>query len=98
VISTRVNTLLAAGADANAAMKDGGAALMFASQNGHLEVARALLAAKANVNAARKNGRTALMAASQNGHLKVVGVLLAAKAEVHPKALIEVSSGGHLKR
>lgn len=47
----RINTLLAAHAEVNAAADDGATALMLAAQNGHLEVVQALLAARAAVNA-----------------------------------------------
>ena len=63
--------LLDSGADKNLAEKHGCTALMFASQNGHLEVVRLLLVSGAGKNLARNNGSTALMLASQSGQLEV---------------------------
>jgi hypothetical protein len=81
----------------------GDAALMFASENDHLEVVGALLDAKADVNAKRDDDVTALMIASENDHPEVVRALLDAKADVNAKqhqsatALIIASRKGYLE-
>jgi ankyrin repeat protein len=49
--------------------------LIWASENGHLEVVRALLDAKANVNAKTDTGYTALQRARSEGHMDVVALL-----------------------
>ena len=64
-----------------AANKDGRTPLHWASENGHLEVAKLLLANNANVDAADKDGRTPLHFACQNGHLEVAKLLLANNAD-----------------
>jgi len=60
----------------NAKTKQGGTALILASQNGHLEVVKTLLAANADINAKGFNGLTALAAATGQGHLDVTRVLM----------------------
>ncbi|MBM5781844.1 MAG: ankyrin repeat domain-containing protein, partial [Pelagibacterales bacterium] len=63
--------------DVNKANVNGHTALMFAAQNGHLEVIKELLEDKdIDVNKANVNGHTALMFAAQNGHLEVIKELL----------------------
>ena len=77
-----VSTLLAAGADVNAAEPANAyTALMQSACAGHSDVVHALLAAKANVNAANANGQTALSLAAQDGHLEVVRTLRLAGAD-----------------
>jgi ankyrin repeat protein len=57
--------------------KYGSTALMFAGQEGHLEVVKMLLAAGARVNDANANdGTTALMYAAWEGHIDVVELLV----------------------
>jgi serine/threonine-protein phosphatase 6 regulatory ankyrin repeat subunit B len=67
--------LLAANADVNVKDGYGATALIYAAQDGYLEVARALIGARADVNYVAPNGATALMVASQNGHQNVVQLL-----------------------
>ena len=66
----------------NAARTDtGSTALTYASEQGHLGIARLLLNRGANVNAATADGGyTALMYASTNGRLSTVQLLLASGA------------------
>ena len=73
----RVNELIAAGANVNAADMYGRTGLMMAHDLG---IVQALLAAGANVNAADVRGRTALMMAS---NLEILQALLAAGANVN---------------
>ena len=63
-----LQNLIAAGADVNAADKDGNTAAILASRNGHTDALQALIAAGADVNAANKYGSTAAILASLNGH------------------------------
>jgi ankyrin repeat protein len=57
--------------------KYGFTALMFAAEEGHLEVVKMLLAAGATVNSGdARNGQTALMRAAAGGHVEVVKLLL----------------------
>lgn len=83
-----VETLLTAGADANAPveMVPGFPTtfLIIAAGNGHLEVVKALIKHKAQVDKADSFNATALMAAAANGSLDVVEFLLAKGA--NPKA------------
>ena len=60
---------------------DGATALMVASRNGHLEVARLLCEAGADKDKARQDGATALILASRNGHLEVARLLCEAGAD-----------------
>ncbi|KAF4960407.1 hypothetical protein FGADI_1054 [Fusarium gaditjirri] len=92
-----VEKLLAAGADVNAATKNGRTALQEASRGGHLEVVEKLLAAGADVD----DG--ALQAAAGRGHLEVVEKLLAAGADISSRthdgwtSLHGAAEGGHLE-
>ena len=71
--------LLAAGADANAALAEGETPLIVAAGRGNLEIVRALLSAKADPNAKDAiGGQTAVMWAVQQGHRAVAEELLRA--------------------
>ena len=61
--------------------KDGATALMAASQNGHLEMARLLCEAGADKDKASQDGASALISASINGHLDVARLLCEAGAD-----------------
>ena len=78
----RVNELIAAGVNVNAANLNGVNALMWASFRGYLPVVQALLAAGANVNAANFIERQTPLNMAYN-HLPIVEVLLAAGADVN---------------
>ena len=85
---TEIMTALeAAGANTsvgiNAADEDGKTPLMYACENGHLEVVRAFIASGAVVHAADENYRTPLMYACANGHIEVAKTLIAAGANVN---------------
>ena len=77
-----VKLLLEQGADARAARHDGGTALMFAAQGGHVAVAQLLLQHGADVAAASNYGSTALMSAAIGGHEAVAQLLLQHGADV----------------
>ncbi len=59
-----------------------GQALILASREGHLEIAKALIANGANVNHQNDYGNTALIEASNKSHLEIVKVLIDAGADV----------------
>ncbi len=99
---SNIKTLLQTG---NLNAKDnynyGYTALIYASSDGHTEIAKALIAAGAYVNAKNNYSYTALMLASSDGHTEIAKALIAAKADVNAKgnhsytALILASSDGH---
>ena len=76
-----VELLLSAGADRNAANKNGATPIFIASSCGHLNIVELLIAAGADTNAATKDGWTPLYVASSKGYHQVVLVLLAAGAD-----------------
>ena len=75
--------------------------LMFASQNGHIQLAELLLKEKADPNAHSNEGCRALMLVSQNGCLHIVELLLkeSADPDAHSNtgrtALLLASKNGH---
>ena len=78
-------------------------ALISASANGHLEVARLLCEAGADKDKAQQDGWAPLILASENGHLEVARLLCEAGADRDKArqdgatALILASSNGHLE-
>ena len=81
----KVKELVEKGADVNAKNIWEITALMWASINGHKEVAEFLVERGADVNIKGKDERTALMLASSNGHKEVVELLVAKGADVNQK-------------
>lgn len=82
-----VNYLLEHGADVNTEGKDGNqamSAVIFAAQNGHVEVVKALLDKKASLKA-DSAGETALFTAVDHGHVDVVKCLLDGGADPNGK-------------
>lgn len=77
---SRLETLLAQGADANGKTPAGRTALMLAAANGNAGAVRALLVYGAEVDAADSRGVTALMDAVTFGRSEVVKLLLDAGA------------------
>jgi ankyrin repeat protein len=77
-----VQSVVAAGADVNANDENNRTPLMFASEDGRLDLVRILLDAKAGLDARDlKSGQTPLMAAALGGHDAVVTALLEAGAD-----------------
>ena len=76
-----VRTLLAGGADVNAAQVDGTTALHWAAYHDDLETARLLLAAGAEAGALNRYGVPALSLAAGNGNAALVRLLLEAGAD-----------------
>ncbi len=102
-----INTLLELGdlsnSDINAQTEDTEyTALIFAAENGCLDVVKALIRADAKVDIASKCDNTALIVAAKNGHLDVVKALIQAGAKVDiasqydHTALIVAAKNGHL--
>ncbi|MDQ5837545.1 MAG: ankyrin repeat domain-containing protein [Acidobacteriota bacterium] len=75
--AARVRSLLASGAEVNAAAEGGETALMRASAKGHLDVVEVLLDAGGDVHAKSENGFTPLFMAVFFGHVEVARMLLA---------------------
>ena len=78
-----VGTLLAGGADVNAARPNGETALMRAASNGRLDAVKFLLDAGADVNAQRADGMTPLIYAAFFGHTDVVQLLIDSGADLN---------------
>ena len=84
-----VETLLAAGADATAAVDTGETVLMGCARTGSVAAIRALLAAGAEVNSRESTEeQTALMWAVAERHAAVVTVLLDHGADVHARSRV----------
>ncbi|HKG15591.1 MAG TPA: ankyrin repeat domain-containing protein, partial [Pyrinomonadaceae bacterium] len=79
--AARVESLLAAGADVNAAHDGGDTALMRAASKGHLQIVGRLIEAGADPNAERDDGFNALALAVLFGHSDVVRALLGGGAD-----------------
>jgi len=92
-----VETLLAAGADANATDRDAGRTpLIYACEHGRVgpEVVEALLAAGADPNVAEKDGRTALNVAAALATTAVVRALLEGGARVNGEDAPLITAAG----
>ena len=83
-ISTAVEALLAAGADATAANRYGVTPLALAATNGNAAMIERLLAAGADANTALPGGETVLMTAARAGNAAAVRALLAAARTCTP--------------
>jgi ankyrin repeat protein len=81
--TVRLNKLIAAKADVNAAQPDGSTALHWAAYHGDVKVAAALLKAHANPGAAMENGMTPLALACEAGNADLVKELLKAGADAN---------------
>jgi Ankyrin repeats (3 copies) len=83
--AARAASLIAAGADVNAAHDGGDTPLMRAASKGHGEVVRALLEAGADTSAEREDGFNALALAVLFGYTDVVRALLEGGADASSK-------------
>jgi Ankyrin repeats (3 copies)/Domain of unknown function (DUF3471) len=91
----KVQELLAAGVDVNAANKYGATALAYASDKGHTEVVKLLLEKGANPNSKDTfYNSTPLNWAVQKGHAEIVRALLEKGAEGEAGALAGAASEG----
>jgi outer membrane protein assembly factor BamB len=89
-----VESLLSRGVDANARTPYGATALLYASENGHLEVARILIKHKANVNLKDTfYGARALDFALLNKHYDVATVLIENGAKDNSSLLVAAAAG-----
>src|SRR5919198_1015198 len=85
-----IETLLAAGADANSATTNGTTALMLASAAGRVDAVKALLAKTANVNAKESvKGETPIAFAAAFGRADVVRELAAHGADVNLRTKVQ---------
>ena len=82
---TRVESLLASGADVNAKQDGGATALYLAAQEGYTEIVKLLLDKGAEVNTKTDKGLTPLWMSAQEGHTEVVKLLLDKGADVQVK-------------
>jgi ankyrin repeat protein len=81
-----VKLLLAAGANVNAATRDGGVTPLFmACTSGNAAIVEALLNAGASAKSAKPNGTTALMTASASGSVGALKALLDHGAEINAR-------------
>lgn len=76
-----VSKCIKCGIDINIANDNGETALMFACQNGYLDLVLILVAGKADVNAKDKNGKTVLNYAATGGNAEIVKLLLSQGAD-----------------
>ena len=94
-------SLLKAGADAQAANRYGVRPLSLACLNGNDKIVQLLLTAGADPNTELEGGETALMTAARTGVLPVVSLLITTGADVHAKerrgqtALMWAAAEGH---
>ena len=80
----QVRMLLAAKAEVDAALRDGGTPLLAAAYKGHDACVAALLQHGAYVDAARADGLTPLCQASKAGHTRCVELLLELEFYLQP--------------
>jgi ankyrin repeat protein len=81
--SVQVKTLVRSGANPNCTTWEGVTPLMFASQNGHINIVNYLLYAGAKPNLQAVDGNTALMLAIQTGQIAVAETLIRNKADIN---------------
>jgi serine/threonine-protein phosphatase 6 regulatory ankyrin repeat subunit B len=78
-----VQTLLASGAEVNAANTYGVTALMMAASKGHKDIVKALLEKGADVNVQNNKGQTLLLLAAWEGDIELAKILLEQGADLH---------------
>ncbi len=77
-----INLLLNRGASVNASTVDGVTPLMYASENGNLELVRLLIERGADINKKPVNGATALIVAAKQNFYDIAETLIGNKAEL----------------
>lgn len=87
----KVVSLIEVGGNPNAKSWDGISALMYASQNGHYQVARELIAYGANINAKSPYDFTALHYATIYNNDSIAELLILNGAEVNPENYLELT-------
>ena len=96
-----VKYLVENGADVNEKGFENETALMYASENGHLEMVKYLVEYGADVNANNQSNKTAFVLASEKGHLEIVKYLIKNGAYFNSKdkneALLRGSFNGHFE-
>ncbi|HEX5707707.1 MAG TPA: ankyrin repeat domain-containing protein [Pyrinomonadaceae bacterium] len=90
--AARVESLLAAGADANSVTESGETPLIRAASKGHADIVRLLLSAGADPNAEREDGFTALGVAVFFGYADVVRALIEGGADPSAKGRLGASA------
>src|SRR4030095_1628211 len=88
---SRLEQVLAEGADVNAGDRTGMTALMRAAYHGQLPVVRALIEHGADLNAVDSGGLTALMVAKHAGREEIVNALVSSGAAVTSKPTVHKS-------
>jgi ankyrin repeat protein len=83
----RLNELIAAGGEVDAAANDGSTALLWAAYQSYPEMVAALIEAGADLDAANSLGVTPLLQASRTGDAPIIEILLAAGADIEAAAL-----------
>lgn len=83
---------LSKGADVNTKTLEGVTPLMFASQNGFLDIVKILVYNRANVNAKPDDGATALIAATRFNHYEIMDYLIQSGADINAKDRDSVSA------
>ena len=87
--------LVERGVDVDAITVEGITPLMYASQNGYIEIMEYLISKGADVNATPYNNVTPLIGAVRTGHYKAVKILLEAGAKVDAKDELDLTSLMH---
>ncbi|HLO57514.1 MAG TPA: ankyrin repeat domain-containing protein [Bacteroidales bacterium] len=81
--SVQVKTLVRSGVNPNCTTWEGVTPLMFASQNGHINIVKYLLYAGAKPNLQAVDGNTALILAIQTGQIAIAETLIQNKADIN---------------
>ena len=100
---TRVETLLAEGADVHATNANGVTPLIAAAYRNHVDVAKVLIEAGADVNVQDNTQQSAYLISTSDGYLEMLRLTLAHGADVHSldsyngTGLIRAADRGHVE-